>query len=113
MGVANASGDCIFVLAARRFCQAVAVPRDHKSLAVTKGGGVFIQFKSDDARPHVLVATAIMSPVETPLLKRAGTYGRRIHHGRHMLDNQVPRYLAWFGIDTSDIDIVRLVRSIA
>lgn len=60
----------------------------------------------------VLVAEVIMSPIETPLLQRARTHGRRIHHGRHTLDHQVPLYLDWFGIDAKGIDIVRLVRSI-
>lgn len=62
--------------------------------------------------PDVVVADVIMSPVETPLLMRARTHGRRIHHGRHMLDHQVPLYLDWFGIDSKGIDIIRLVRSI-
>jgi len=62
--------------------------------------------------PEVLVAEVIMSPAETPLLQRARTHGRRIHHGRHTLDHQVPIYLDWFGIDAKGIDIVRLVRSI-
>jgi shikimate dehydrogenase len=62
--------------------------------------------------PDTVVADVIMSPAETPLLQRARTHGRRIHHGRHMLDHQVPLYLEWFGIDAKGIDIVRLVRSI-
>jgi shikimate dehydrogenase len=62
--------------------------------------------------PDVTVAEVIMSPVETPLLQRARTHGRRIHHGRHTLDHQVPLLLDWFGIDAKGIDIVRLVRSI-
>lgn len=62
--------------------------------------------------PDVLVADVIMSPVETALLRRARAHGRRIHHGRHMLDNQIPLNLEWFGIDTKGIDIVALVRSI-
>jgi shikimate dehydrogenase len=62
--------------------------------------------------PEALVAEVIMSPAETPLLQRARTHGRRIHHGRHTLDHQVPICLDWFGIDTKGIDIVRLVRSI-
>jgi shikimate dehydrogenase len=62
--------------------------------------------------PDVLVAEVIMSPVETPLLQRARTHGRRIHHGRHTLDHQLPILLDWFGIDAKGIDIVRLVRSI-
>jgi shikimate dehydrogenase len=62
--------------------------------------------------PDALVAEVIMSPVETALLQRARTHGRRIHHGRHMLDHQVPLYLEWFGIDAKGLDIVRLVRSI-
>jgi shikimate dehydrogenase len=62
--------------------------------------------------PDAVVAEVIMSPVETALLQRARTHGRRIHHGRHMLDHQVPLYLDWFGIDNKGIDIVRLVRTI-
>jgi shikimate dehydrogenase len=62
--------------------------------------------------PDVLIADVIMSPVETPLLQRARTHGRRIHHGRHTLDHQVPILLDWFGIGANGIDIVRLVRSI-
>ncbi len=76
--------------------------------------------KPDDPLPFdpmmlssdVLVGEVIMSPVETPLLQRARTHGRRIHHGRHTLDHQVPLYLDWFGIDAKGIDIVRLVRAI-
>ncbi len=60
----------------------------------------------------VLVAELVMSPAETPLLLRARTHGRRIHHGRHTLDHQVPLYLDWFGIDAQGINIVKLVRSI-
>lgn len=60
----------------------------------------------------VLIADVIMSPAETPLLQRARTHGRRIHHGRHTLDHQVPHYLDWFGIDARGIDIVRLVKAI-
>lgn len=59
-----------------------------------------------------VIAEVIMSPVETPLLQRARTHGRRVHHGRHMLDHQIPIYLDWFGIDNKGIDIVRLMRSI-
>lgn len=61
----------------------------------------------------VLIADVIMSPAETPLLQRARTHGRRIHHGRHTLDHQVPHYLDWFGIDAKGVDIVRLVKAIA
>ena len=60
----------------------------------------------------VLVAEVIMSPAETPLLLRARTHGRRIHHGRHTLDHQVPLYLDWFGIDAKGVDIVKLVKAI-
>jgi len=52
------------------------------------------------------------SLAETPLLLRARTHGRRIHHARHALDHQVPLYLEWFGIDTRGVDIVKLVRAI-
>ena len=62
--------------------------------------------------PEALVADVIMSPIETPLLQRARAHGRRIHHGRHMLDHQIPLYLEWFGIDAKGVDVVALVRSI-
>lgn len=76
--------------------------------------------KPDDPLPFdpmtldsdTLIADVIMSPAETSLLQRARTHGRRIHHGRHTLDHQIPLYLEWFGIDAKGIDIVRLVRSI-
>lgn len=60
-----------------------------------------------------LVADVIMSPVETPLLRRARAHGRRIHHGRHMLDHQIPLYLEWFGIPSKGVDVVALVRSLS
>ena len=60
-----------------------------------------------------VVADVIMSPVETPLLQRARAHGRRIHHGRHMLDHQIPLYLEWFGIDPKGVDVVALVRSLS
>jgi len=62
--------------------------------------------------PDVVIADVIMTRAETPLLHHARTHGRRIHHGRHMLDHQVPLYLDWFGIDAKDVDIVSLARSI-
>jgi shikimate dehydrogenase len=61
---------------------------------------------------HVVIAEVIMSPVDTPLLLRARTHGRRIHHGRHMLDHQAPLYLDWFGIDAKGVDVVALARAI-
>jgi shikimate dehydrogenase len=63
--------------------------------------------------PNVVVAEVIMSPIETPLLQRARRHGRRIHHGRHTLDHQIPIYLEWFGIDSKGLDVVALARSIA
>ena len=62
--------------------------------------------------PDALVAEVIMSPVETPLLQRARTHGRRVHHGRHMLDHQIPMYLEWFGIDSKGVDVVAMVKAI-
>jgi shikimate dehydrogenase len=62
--------------------------------------------------PDVVVADVIMTPAETPLLHHARTHGRRIHHGRHMLDHQVPLILDWFDIDAKDLDIIALARSI-
>jgi len=62
--------------------------------------------------PDVVVADVIMTPAETPLLHHARTHGRRIHHGRHMLDHQMPLILDWFDIDAKDLDVVALARSI-
>jgi shikimate dehydrogenase len=62
--------------------------------------------------PDVVVADVIMTPAETPLLHHARTHGRRIHHGRHMLDHQVPLILDWFDIDAKDLDVIALARSI-
>jgi len=59
-----------------------------------------------------LAASHEAASSRTPLLQRARTHGRRVHHGRHMLDHQIPIYLDWFGIDSKGIDIVRLMRSI-
>lgn len=62
--------------------------------------------------PDVVVADVVMTPAETPLLHHARTHGRRIHHGRHMLDHQMPLTLDWFGIDAKGIDVVALARAI-
>ncbi|MBS0220840.1 MAG: shikimate dehydrogenase [Proteobacteria bacterium] len=62
--------------------------------------------------PDAVIAEVIMSPVETPLLQRARMHGRRVHHGHHTLDYQIPLYLDWFGIDSKGVDVVRLARSI-
>lgn len=62
--------------------------------------------------PDVVVADVVMTPAETPLLHHARTHGRRIHHGRHMLDHQVPLTLDWFGIDAKGVDVVALARAI-
>ena len=62
--------------------------------------------------PETVVADVIMSPADTALLQRARTHGRRIHHGRHMLDHQIPLYLDWFDIDAKGVDLVALVRSL-
>lgn len=62
--------------------------------------------------PDVVVADVIMTPSETPLLHHARTHGRRIHHGRHMFDHQMPLILEWFGIDAKGFDVVALARSI-
>ncbi|MGD9882781.1 MAG: shikimate dehydrogenase [Reyranella sp.] len=62
--------------------------------------------------PDVVVADVVMTPAETPLLHHARTHGRRIHHGRHMLDHQVPLTLDWFDIDAKGLDVVALARAI-
>jgi shikimate dehydrogenase len=74
--------------------------------------GDLLPFDPMTVDADTVVAEVIMSPVETALLQRARTHGRRVHHGRHMLDHQIPLCLDWFGIDTKGIDIVRLVRTL-
>jgi shikimate dehydrogenase len=45
-----------------------------------------------------LVCDIIMEPETTPLLKAALARGLPVHRGRAMLDQQVPSYLAFFGL---------------
>jgi shikimate dehydrogenase len=71
-----------------------------------------LPFEPVNLDSHVIVADVIMNPAETDLLQRARAHGRRIHHGRHMLDHQVPLYLEWFGIDARGVDVVAVARSI-
>jgi len=48
--------------------------------------------------PGTLVCDIIMEPATTRFLEAALTRGLRVHYGRHMLDQQVPSYLSFFGM---------------
>ena len=64
---------------------------------------------SDIAARFPMSLTGVCKHVR--VLERAGLV-RRIHHGRHMLEHQVPLYLEWFGIDAKGVDVVARARSI-
>jgi shikimate dehydrogenase len=49
--------------------------------------------------PGTLVCDIIMKPPTTRFLHAALTCGLPVHRGRHMLDQQVPAYLSFFGLD--------------
>ncbi|MCX4761561.1 shikimate dehydrogenase [Streptomyces sp. NBC_01275] len=56
-----------------------------------------LPFDPAAVRPDALVADVVMKPHETALLRRAAALGRPVHHGIHMLENQVTEYRAFFG----------------
>ncbi|MEU5418571.1 shikimate dehydrogenase [Streptomyces sp. NPDC020667] len=56
-----------------------------------------LPFDPARVRPDAVVVDVVMKPHETALLSAAATAGRRVHHGIHMLEQQVPCYRAFFG----------------
>ncbi|MER5359963.1 shikimate dehydrogenase [Streptomyces sp. NPDC002785] len=50
--------------------------------------------------PGAMVADIIMEPRETALLRAAEARGHRIHHGSHMLTQQLDLYRDFFRLDT-------------
>ncbi|MER7187841.1 shikimate dehydrogenase, partial [Streptomyces hyaluromycini] len=56
-----------------------------------------LPFDPAAARPDAVVADVVMKPHETALLRAAAARGRRVHHGIHMLEQQVPAYREFFG----------------
>ncbi|MGW0581091.1 shikimate dehydrogenase family protein [Streptomyces sp. NPDC002920] len=56
-----------------------------------------LPFDPADVPPGALVADVVMKPHETALLRTAAALGRPVHHGIHMLQQQVPEYRAFFG----------------
>lgn len=50
-------------------------------------------------RPGTLVCDIIMKPPTTRFLHAALSRGLPVHRGQHMLDEQVPAYLSFFGLD--------------
>ncbi len=59
--------------------------------------GDSLPFDPLEARPDAVVADIVMNPHETALLRRAAAVGRSVHHGIHMLREQVPCYREFFG----------------
>ena len=49
--------------------------------------------------PGCVVADIIMKPRETPLLRAAAALGHPVHHGHHMLDQQLDLYRTFFRLD--------------
>jgi len=95
----------------------VSKPTEHIQFAINAtplglNPGDPLSFDPAVLESNVVVAEVIMSPVETALLQRARSLGLPVHHGRHMLDHQVPLYLEWFGIDAKGMDVVAVARSI-
>jgi shikimate dehydrogenase len=56
-----------------------------------------LPFDPATVRPDAVVADIIMKPHVTALLRAAESAGRRVHHGVHMLAEQVPCYREFFG----------------
>jgi shikimate dehydrogenase len=48
--------------------------------------------------PGTVVADIIMTPRETRLLRAAAAHGLPVHHGIHMLSEQVRMYREFFGL---------------
>lgn len=48
-----------------------------------------------------VVADVVMKPSETRLLRAAAALGHPIHHGAHMLDEQIGLYRTFFGLDAA------------
>ncbi|REE94807.1 shikimate dehydrogenase family protein [Thermomonospora umbrina] len=55
-------------------------------------------FAPAELPPGCVVADIIMSPPDTPLLVAAAGLGHPVHHGRHMLDQQLDLYRDFFGL---------------
>lgn len=55
-----------------------------------------LPFDPSAVRADAVVADIIMKPHETALLRKAASLGRRVHHGIHMLEEQVPCYRKFF-----------------
>ncbi|MEU3752558.1 shikimate dehydrogenase [Streptomyces olivoreticuli] len=56
-----------------------------------------LPFDPSKVRPDAVVVDVVMKPHETALLSAAAATGRRVHHGIHMLEQQVPCYRTFFG----------------
>ncbi|GGS50192.1 shikimate dehydrogenase [Streptomyces griseoviridis] len=56
-----------------------------------------LPFDPAAVRADAVVADIVMKPHETALLRAAAAAGRRVHHGVHMLEQQVPCYREFFG----------------
>ncbi|NGO66879.1 shikimate dehydrogenase family protein [Streptomyces boncukensis] len=55
-----------------------------------------LPFDPSAVRPDAVVVDIVMEPHDTALLRRAAREGRRVHHGIHMLEQQVSCYREFF-----------------
>ncbi|TDD81059.1 shikimate dehydrogenase family protein [Actinomadura rubrisoli] len=57
-----------------------------------------LPFSPAELPPGCVVADIVMTPPMTPLLRAAAERGHPVHHGRHMLDQQLSLYRGFFGL---------------
>jgi shikimate dehydrogenase len=55
-----------------------------------------LPFDVTQLSPNAMVAEVIMQPHETPMIKAAAARGLRVHHGIHMLTEQIELYRQFF-----------------
>ena len=56
-----------------------------------------LPFDPGALRADAVVVDIIMNPHETALLRKAAALGHCVHHGIHMLEQQIPCYRDFFG----------------
>ncbi|MEU8467258.1 ThiF family adenylyltransferase [Streptomyces sp. NPDC029006] len=59
-----------------------------------------LPFEPRELRPGTVVADIIMKPRDTRLLRDAAAHGLPVHHGSHMLTEQLDSYRAFFALHT-------------
>ncbi|MBX3637480.1 MAG: ThiF family adenylyltransferase [Rubrivivax sp.] len=69
--------------------------------------GDALPFAVDRLRPDSFVGEVVLKPATTPLLAAARARGCRTLAGEDMLFEQIPAYLAWFGLPVATPDELR------